>query len=353
MIKIGFYAHTIDYAGTWRSHERILLNLNKNEFDVYVLYCDVYDNNRIDIVRDAIGKDKFLRVDRSVEDLGPQHGYEPLHNNIEEVCNRERFDILHQARSGHYEWPLTRRLCPIQIETNIFGSVDTSQFLDYSVPICNYIADKRGTSSQVLYNPIPSPRDTSSNLRSELGLGDDVFVLGRIGRPGGYDDPNGGGLHILEAFSKLISKVDCKYIVIAPCEGIKKHAKELGIEKYMIYFEPTNDDIFIEKFHNTIDVFAHYRDMGECHSTAISQAMVYGKPVISHYSNTDNGQVETISDGGWVVSNEEEYYDRLYSLASDEELYKTTSKNALKQSKKFIIETIVPQWENIYRKLMK
>ena len=347
MIKIGFCCNEINYAGTWRSHEQIVLNLNKNEFDVYVLDYSIYDNSRIDIVRDAIGKDKVLRVDRSVENLGPQSGYDPVHSNVEEVCSRERFDILHSARSGHYEWPFNRRLCPIQIETNIFGVVDSSQFLDYSVPICNYIADKRGASNQVLYNPIPSPRDTSSNLRSELGLGDDIFVLGRIGRPRGYVP------YALEAFSKLISKVDCKYIVIAPCEGIKKHAKELGIEKYMIYFEPTNDDSFIEKFHNTIDVFAHYRDDGECHSTAISQAMVYGKPVISHYSNIYNGQVETISDGGWVVSNGEEYYNRLYSLASDEELYKTISKNALKQSKKFITETIVPQWEDIYRKLMK
>ena len=27
--KIAFYSHSIDYAGTWRSHERILLNLNQ------------------------------------------------------------------------------------------------------------------------------------------------------------------------------------------------------------------------------------------------------------------------------------------------------------------------------------
>lgn len=33
MKKILFYSHTIDFAGTWRSHERILLNLDKNLSD--------------------------------------------------------------------------------------------------------------------------------------------------------------------------------------------------------------------------------------------------------------------------------------------------------------------------------
>ena len=32
-IKILFYSHTIDFAGTWRSHERVLLMLNKEIFD--------------------------------------------------------------------------------------------------------------------------------------------------------------------------------------------------------------------------------------------------------------------------------------------------------------------------------
>jgi len=347
MIKIGFYAHSIDYTGTWRSHERILLNLNKDEFDAYVLYCDVYDNNRIDFVRNIIGEDKLLKVDRSTEDLGHINGYEPTHNNIEEVCRREKFDIFHVGRSGYYEWPFTRRLCPIQIETNIFGLDDSSLFLDYSAPISNYVANKRGNFNQVIYNPIPIPSDTYSNLRDELGIGDDVFVLGRIGRPRGYVP------FVLEAFSKLLLKVKSKYIIIAPCEEIKNHAKNLGIEEHMIYFEPTNDDTFIDKFNNTIDVFAHYRDNGETFGTAIAQVMAHGKPVISHYSNVDNGQVEIISDGGWVVSDGEEYYNRLYDLASDGELYETISKNALKQSKNFVTETVVPQWEDVYKGLMK
>lgn len=59
-IKILFYSHTIDYAGTWRSHERILLNLDKNAFDVYVFYNPNKDNNRLSYLKTQLDNSKII-----------------------------------------------------------------------------------------------------------------------------------------------------------------------------------------------------------------------------------------------------------------------------------------------------
>jgi glycosyltransferase involved in cell wall biosynthesis len=111
--------------------------------------------------------------------------------------------------------------------------------------------------------------------------------------------------------------------------------------------ETTNDDYFIHKFYNTIDLFLHYRKDGECHSTAISQALSYGVPVISHYAG-QNGQSETIRDGGFVVNNESEYLDRIIYLIENKEVYDKISNNALIRSQDFDEKKITERWEQIY-----
>ena len=61
-IKILFYSHTIDYGGTWRSHERILLNLNPDLFDVYVFYNPNQDNNRLDYLKTKLIKCRWVII---------------------------------------------------------------------------------------------------------------------------------------------------------------------------------------------------------------------------------------------------------------------------------------------------
>jgi len=64
-IKILFYSHTIDFGGTWRSHERILLNLNKDKFDVYVFYNPNQNNNRLDFLKTKLSEDRIIPFEAS------------------------------------------------------------------------------------------------------------------------------------------------------------------------------------------------------------------------------------------------------------------------------------------------
>jgi glycosyltransferase involved in cell wall biosynthesis len=137
---------------------------------------------------------------------------------------------------------------------------------------------------------------------------------------------------------------------LGPCDETVDTINKLNLNDDCILLNPTNDDYFIHKLHNTIDVFLHYRIDGECHSTALSQAMMYGIPIISHYGGF-NGQQETIASGGYVAYGVQDYTDYLVKLIQDEEFYSIVSNNAKNRAQDFDEAKIVKDWENVYTKL--
>ena len=346
-IKILFYSHVIDYAGTWRSHERIILNLDKNLFDPYVFYNPNQNNNRIDYLKTKLDSEKIIPFNASLKKLGSEHGYPYEENNFGELAKSYNFDIIHFARSGYFEWPFNQRICPIQIETNIFGFRDNSPFLDYSVSICNTINDRRGGSDKIIYNPIPKKIENNENLISELKIPDNFFVFGRIGRKDNFHPIALDSIYELKKIRK-----DFRYIIIGACDQSIKKINQLDLRDVCIILDTTSDDNFIHKFYNSLDLFLHYRSDGECHSTAIAQAMSYGIPIISHYAGF-NGQSETIKDGGFVVNNPKEYVEKINLLINNDIIYNEVSNNSYKRFEDFEENKIVNEWEKVYINLYK
>ena len=342
MIKILFYSHTIDFAGTWRSHERILLNLDKDQFDVYVFYNPNLLNDRLDYIKDQLGKDKVIAFDASLDKESPITGYKYRETNFSELAKSMNFDIIHFARGGYYEWPFIERIAPLQIETNIFGFKDNSNFLDCSVTISNRVNDIRGGSDYVVYNPIPLPFESSDDLKSELNIPNNYHVFGRIGRKANFSPIAIESLNIIKNMG-----YNFKYIIIGACEQAINLINRLGLSDNCIILETTNDDEFIHRFNNTIDIFLHYRSDGETFGTAIAQAMIYGKPVISHFSGY-NAQDEIIKDGGYVANNVNDYTEYLLKLLNDKEIYNSISNNAKERAMDFEESKIVKQWEEVY-----
>lgn len=295
-IKILFYSHEIDFAGTWRSHERIMVNLPKDIFDVYTMYWDeCKTNNRLDIVRQLIGEEKVLSFKRST--TKNKQYYTPDTTNFDDIVLRNNFDIIHFARSGYPEWPFNKRLAKLQVETNIFAEHDTTPFCDKSFAISKYIYDLHKDCDDILWNPCDLPEPTGATLRNLLGIPSDAIVCGRIGRPTNFTPI------ALNSFCKLCEKHNMYMIIIGPSPEVSTYQTNGRIK----CIAPTNDDQLIKSFYRSLDIFTHYRADGETQGTAIADAMMYSLPVISHTSNQFNGQIDTIQDGGRVVSSEAEY----------------------------------------------
>jgi glycosyltransferase involved in cell wall biosynthesis len=346
-IKILFYSHVIDFAGTWRSHERILLNLDENLFDPYVFYNPNQNNNRLEYLKTKLDSNKIIPFEASLKKLGSEYGYPYEKNNFSELAKSYNFDIIHFARSGYFEWPFNQRICPIQVETNIFGFRDDSQFLDYSVSICNTINNRRGGSDKVIYNPIPKKNQSDETLISELKIPNNFFVFGRIGRKDNFHP-----IALDSIFELKKIRNDFKYIIIGACQQALKKINDLNLNDVCIVLDTTSDDDFIHKFYNTLDLFLHYRSDGECHSTAIAQAMSYGIPVISHSAGY-NGQSETIKNGGFVVNNSKEYVEKINFLINDDKIYSEVSRNSLNRFEDFEEKKIIKEWEKVYINLYK
>ena len=322
--RILFFAHTIDYAGTWRSHERIINSLDENLFEPYVFYWPKADNNRLNVMRNILPEENIVPYERSDEKTGPESGYRPLQTNFSELAKKYQFDIIHYGRSGYFEWPFNERLAPLQVETNIFGHRDNSDFLDKSITISNHVSGIRRGSDAVIYNPIPDAKFEGTSLREKLEIPEEAIVFGRIGRPANFTPI------AIYAYAKLCQKYSNLYfIIIGPCEQIKQAVRANNIPN-VILIEPTNNDKLIEQFHRSVDIFLHYRSDGETHGTGIAQAMMYGIPVVSHHSPVYNAQKETVATAGYVVSSAEEYFQSVEKLILNKELRNELSQKARK-----------------------
>ncbi len=342
-IRSGYFTHHWDAFGTARAHERIIEAIDKTKFEVFVLYWPGGDNTRLPIIEKYPGV-TLVPFDRSLEKTGPEDGYTPVTNNFKKVVSNLRLDLAHVARSGYFEFPLNERIAPLQIESNIFGAQDNSGFLDKSIAICNYIAQIRGKTDAVVYNPIPPPELEGSNLRAELGIPEDAIVCGRIGRAANFHP------WALWAFSELVKHIpNLYYIIISPCQETLTYIRDVNIPN-VITLPPTLDDAYIHKFHRTLDIFLHARLDGEVCSTSIQAAMYAKIPIVSHISSIYNGQVEIIGNGGYVANSAEEYKNCLYNLIVDKDFRKQIGQNAFEVSKKYDQKIVVKQLEDLYIK---
>ena len=308
-IKVGYYVHNWDYAGTSQIFLNITEALNKDLFDPYAFYWDeCQDNTKLYELKKYVGDDHIIPFRRSKEKTGPEQGYTPIWTDFHDRVSKFSLDILHVGRSGYFEWPFDKRLVKLQIETNVFGYKDTTNFVDKSLCISKNGSDIRGGCDWVMYNPIRAPMipDKKDNLRSYLNIPQDAIVCGRIGRPGNFDSI------AIEAFREAQKEYSNLYFVIMnPCSDVINASK--GIPN--VIFLPANlDELYVERFLNSLDIFLHYRFDGEMCGCAIQQAMIKGIPVISHRSRICNGHIEVVGAGGYIAETLTEYYNYLKKL---------------------------------------
>jgi glycosyltransferase involved in cell wall biosynthesis len=341
-IRVGFQLGEWTYAGTARSHFRILEALDRDRFEPFALVWRDGQNDLLPALQRVLG-DHVIFYERSQARRGHEDYHRPESTNFEDVVAGLNLDILHGARGGYPEWPLsTGRHARLQVETNIFGDLDPSPTLDRTISICHYIARRRGRTDAVIYNPIPPAELEGPNLRAELGIPEDAIVCGRIGRPANFDPI------AIEAFVRVQEEIpNLCYLVVAPPEEMVKWGMERRVPN-CICFAPRTDDAWIAKFHRTLDIFLHFRSDGEVHSTAIAQAMMYGIPVISHKSRGYNGQSETLGMGGYVADDLDAYTAILREMAKDKWLRDDFGKDAVERAQSFLQSTVVRQIEEKY-----
>ena len=229
--------------------------------------------------------------------------------------------ILHRYSAGIPEYPFVREIKQHTkhfVSTSVFGNQDDTIDISKVIYVSKHVqwmANMQGAKNHhVVRNPIEAPYSTE-NLREELGIPNDAFVFGRIGR----DDENIYDPINIEAFSKVASS-NSYFVFVNPSGSSRDDIQRLGITNAR-FIERTTSEVRLSQFYNTIDVLAHSRKDGECNPANCWEAMAHGKPVISHYAHPFNGHIEVIRDCGFVVLNGDiDEYARIMKKFIDKEI---------------------------------
>ncbi|ODS30577.1 MAG: Glycosyl transferase group 1 [Candidatus Scalindua rubra] len=282
-------------GGTEKCMQYFLEYLHNGGYDCYCIHnrqkTDEVGGYREKLIRDILGREKVIAYS-SEEDFF-------------RILERIQPDIFHVHRSGKPdEFPIIPRLknyinkC---VETNIFGRFDPANIIDLTLYISDYLFKKArhpNRKTGVIYNPVKTPSHTK-NLRSVLGISSSTFVMGRIGRPDDYifDPISLRALKVIEEKTNY----DILYLVQSPPPIMIKTAQDMGIKKIQFLTVPIVTDDEVTSFYNTIDILAHARRDGETFGLNIAEAMIHGKPVISHKSRRANAHKSIVKKCGFFV----------------------------------------------------
>ncbi|MBW2018922.1 MAG: tetratricopeptide repeat protein [Deltaproteobacteria bacterium] len=294
-IRVVHHLNGLGIGGMQKTVELFCKYTNKEVFDTFVIVKSPVSSDRAGNFQKILGENRLI-----------------FYNNdfalLSSILDDIKCDIIHVHRGGWPEPPINNfekiGEIPVIIETNVFGHKDnTSDFLrvNRSLYVSDWlrriIAKRSDRKSAVLFNPIELP-STESDLRTQLKIDQDCFVIGRIGRP---DDAIYDPISLL-AYAQMENHRTLFLVVAAP-PRMKADALRLGIRN-ILFIEPTVDSVEISRFYNTIDVLAHARRDGETFGCVIAEAFIHSKPVISHYSHIMNAQSEIIEHGinGFMAS---------------------------------------------------
>ncbi len=340
-IRIAFVKFGgLSSGGSEKFLQIIAANLPKDEFIVDYYYSNAapyigsdYRHMDTDPFRVQYMKDHGINT---IEfHIGAKDITVPTHKWIDtdfwKKFDESKYDIIQTGKAGHKEYPFTKiRKTPIIDSIHLASGSDNQYNISRVMHICQWSADgwaKRGGDKNrvVLVSlPISIEAKEYGDMRAELGL-QDTFIYGMHQR---VDNSTFSPIQ-LEAYKKVESD-DTAFIMLGGSELYQKQAKDLGI-KNIHFLSATGDSNVIFKFLNTLDVYAHGRRDGEVNSQAMAESMYFGVPIVSHFSEVNNGHVECIGAAGKVCSTVEEYADELTKLKNDAAYYDTKSKAALKR----------------------
>ena len=254
-------------------------------------------------------------------EVGEKDTTTPLHvwrdTNFWELFDEDEFDVVQTAIAGPSEYPYYLLNTPVVefIALNA-GANEFPENVLHSVHLSEWQRKRwieRGGdpgSSSVIPIPVRSP-ETSEDLRSRLDIPEGAVVAGFHQRA---QDEIFSPIP-LAAFSS-IEATSRYFVVMGGSSAYRAQAEELGIRNAR-FVDHSADPSEISRFLNTLDVFAHGRLDGETYGSVLAEALMHGKPCLSHESEIANAQPETMGSHGIFVRNQDEYATELLGLMAD------------------------------------
>ena len=212
-------------------------------------------------------------------------------------------------------------------------------FVKYKIP------QNQQDKYQFLYNPLDTEelnklvcnKEERKQLRSQLGIKEDDFVIGKVGRADlwKWDDK------IIELVPRLLPQIPNLKVVIRALPPQRLTQIQPWKSHFVILPETSSEKEIMDTFH-VMDLLYHTSRIGECNSVAINEALFFGLPVITDSTDfmkpclydRDNGQIEIVRDGvnGFVLNDLSETVEKIVLLSKDQGLRRIIGENNKKKA---------------------
>jgi glycosyltransferase involved in cell wall biosynthesis len=315
-------------GGTEKYLRNIAIGLKQRNFDVTFFYCDAapylgstYQHATTDLqtlqefMREEIRTIKFKVEYKDIR--SPNHNW--VGSNFFQLFKEENFDLLITGRAGHKEYPFSEiKKLPIVDTIHLKAGIDNQKNIigvfHLSNENLNWWVDRGGVryKARKVSHPIKSEILTDEDFRKELNIST-KFVVGFHQR----SDPNIFSSLPLEAYINVRKDYDVTFLILGGSHLHRQFFPNQIVESVR-FIDSSGSQIIIDKFLNTLDIYCHGRKDGEINSTAIAEALKHGLPVISHRSDSNNGQLDQIQGCGYFAENLKDYEIALRKLLSDE-----------------------------------
>lgn len=327
MIKVLHYLRHLGLGGTEKSCQ-LFVQYSSLGVDPIVVYEKTGTHPRLDGFKHAceIARGKLIEIDS----YGGYPQSTPSPADLQRVIDDTRADILHIYRSGYPEFPVGYVKIPHVVETNAFGFLDPNS-IDRTLFMSKWLMHYALKGVQVpshlkqrfdfVNNPVEEPH-TDAKLSN---ISSDITWLGRCGRPdnGIYNAINVEAARLLRQQGYNLG-----FLVVAPPSNMVADLEKYDIPFHVI--EPTINDVKLSRFYNSVDIYAHARADGETFGVNIAEAMMHGKPVVTHIATPSvsgmgvfQSQTELVDDGetGYIVQNDPSAYaEAIKQIIDDEEI---------------------------------
>ncbi len=306
--RILFYhINGLSIGGTEKFLQIIAKHLDKELFDVFFMFSSKKSKERTAYLENEGVK----LIDFSYESFGIDTPYlvTGMRPSIFDVIKDNKIDLLVTTGPGVPDFPVVNLAgdFPI-IHINIFAGINVQPNIKKHICISSELADilKRelsGGKVETVYiqseGPDAQAVKRGESLRRNLGVGSDSIILGRIGRPdNNIFDPIG-----ILAFEKAVKlHPELHYLIVAPAEKLKELVFQRKIPN-VIFIDKIVDESGVWEFYGAIDVLAHFRKDGETMGLNIAEAMLSGRPIITHRSENWNAHLEYLESSFSFVAN--------------------------------------------------
>lgn len=356
-----YHINGLSFGGTEKNLQMIAKHLDKNKYNVYLLYGTKTEKDRSKYLENS--GVEIIKFDyEKVDNKWPYFIYN-MNPRIETIINKYKIDLIITATPGQTIYPIiTIKNIPI-ILLNIFGSFNTQKNIIKNISISKEVeelANRVNDNSKSIIQYIPSERqilnlEKAKEIRNRFNIKETDLVFGRIGRA---DDSIFDPI-ALKAFEIAVKeKPDMHYIIMSPPSLAKELVSENKIPN-VHFLEPSYLEEDIWAFHESIDVLAHFRLDGESCGLNIIESMLVGNPILTHKSHIWNAQLEYLGPEFSMFIEKDDYKKYAENMLKMYECFKNGKLKDMgdlakeKAEKLFLIENVIDKYESFIDNVLK